>query len=1052
MFAKLTRPNTTEVLQRERLFSLLDSACETSILWVSAPAGAGKTTLISSYIESRGLNELWYKVDEGDADLASFFHFFGQAVKNITRMRKKMPALTPEFQLGINEFTRNYFREVFSRLTSPTFLILDNFQDAGNNSSLHQILPTALQEIPIGINVIIISRIDPPEEFSRLRANRQLRQINWADLQFTVDEEFAISKKHYPQRKITKQQIQKLNHHIQGWITGLILLLEQDSALDDIEFNNEELSHEYLFDYFASEVFYKTNSELQSFLLKTSFFPKMNAALCEKLTNNNNAKKILTNLTRKQYFTVQHGLLRPSYEYHPLFCSFLQNLAQEHFNTDELKNIKNNAGTLLAEEGELDSAISLLAQGENWGLIAKLLLKQAKKQIEQGRNKKIIQWTEMLPVEILEDNPWLIYWLGMSYLQYDNITARMHFEKAYYHFSELENAKGLYLSWCGIADSYVFAHDSYIGAEHWIKELDKLQEKYSKPLSLEIRGHLAFSAAGLLLWAQPTHPQLHVWHEKIEVMYKLIPNKDISIMCAAQLGFYYLLRGEVSKLRYIVNKAILTDTSFSYLSVLTFVTMYFGDWMISDYKIEHDYFDHIYKKINMEGIKVFSGLLLAFGMYRAVCYKDKSRLKSLLKIYSNDVSKDSALDQAHYYLHSANLEILYNNYEQALQYNNTAIELVEEASSPYPLWTIYATQAYIYIEKKQFKLAKKTIDSVKHIIEGMNSFTGLYVTKMIYSYIAILEENEKEAITLLSNCLKFGANKEIKTAGVWPARMIVTLCSFALEHNIEPDYAKSIIKLYNYSPKDSQFESEYWPYPIKIYTLNRFGITKNDKPLRLSAKAQQFIKALITLGGRDVHAEILSNTLWPDAEGDTSHQNFATTLHRVRKVLGSDVIQLRQNQVSLDPHFCWVDIWSFKRVMNEIEKSIINKNHLLSKQIMKAINLYQGPFLGVAENEYWMISTREQLSNRFLRTLNKAADTFCRANEYSHALSCYNKCLEIDKLSENIYQGLMRCHQHAGNKAEGLAIYKRCREQLKNTFAIEPSSETEKLHLELKNI
>jgi len=250
--AKLTRPDASKALLRERLFTGLDKARSRPLIWISAPAGAGKTTLTASYIESRNHRGLWYQVDQGDADMATFFHYLGQATRSATRSRKKLPALTPEYQLGVQEFTRNYFGEVFRRIGTPSLLVLDNFQDAGQEAELYKMLAGAFDEIPEGINVIVISRTDPPRPFTRLIANRKLALIGWDDLRFTLDETLSISRQLYPDRPATPQSIQHLNARIQGWVTGLILLLEQGTEPGEIGFDPEDGNQEYLFDYFSS--------------------------------------------------------------------------------------------------------------------------------------------------------------------------------------------------------------------------------------------------------------------------------------------------------------------------------------------------------------------------------------------------------------------------------------------------------------------------------------------------------------------------------------------------------------------------------------------------------------------------------------------------------------------------------------------------------------------------------------------------------------------------------------------------------------------------------
>src|SRR4030067_1315859 len=116
--AKLTKPKSANVLLRKRLFQLLDEACKKLVIWLTAPPGAGKTTLVTTYLDEKKLPCIWYQIDEGDGDIASFFHSMGIAAKQANpRKKKPMPNLTPEYLLGLANFTRNYFREMYIRVS-----------------------------------------------------------------------------------------------------------------------------------------------------------------------------------------------------------------------------------------------------------------------------------------------------------------------------------------------------------------------------------------------------------------------------------------------------------------------------------------------------------------------------------------------------------------------------------------------------------------------------------------------------------------------------------------------------------------------------------------------------------------------------------------------------------------------------------------------------------------------------------------------------------------------------------------------------------------------
>ncbi|HDH12045.1 MAG TPA: hypothetical protein ENG83_07600 [Nitrospirae bacterium] len=117
--------------------------------------------------------------------------------------------------------------------------------------------------------------------------------------------------------------------------------------------------------------------------------------------------------------------------------------------------------------------------------------------------------------------------------------------------------------------------------------------------------------------------------------------------------------------------------------------------------------------------------------------------------------------------------------------------------------------------------------------------------------------------------------------------MISELCVKALEHGIETEYVKSLINRRGLMAASPPLHIDNWPWRVKIYTLGRFSVVVDDTPVHLSAKGRKkplwMLKALITLGGREVAEEKIAGALWPDAKGDTAHSAFTTTLSRLRR-------------------------------------------------------------------------------------------------------------------------------------------------------------------------
>ena len=186
--AKITRPRLSGAIARERFSRLLDDLRHLPVTWVAAPAGSGKTTAIAAYLDTRELPCLWYQVDGGDGDLAGFFYYLGLAAKKAApRHRSPLPLLTPEYLLGIPVFTRRYFEKLFRRLPTGAVLVFDDYQDVPDDSGFHEIMAQALEVVPEGVRVIVLSRSEPPAQLARLRMNNRLARLGWEEVRFNRD-------------------------------------------------------------------------------------------------------------------------------------------------------------------------------------------------------------------------------------------------------------------------------------------------------------------------------------------------------------------------------------------------------------------------------------------------------------------------------------------------------------------------------------------------------------------------------------------------------------------------------------------------------------------------------------------------------------------------------------------------------------------------------------------------------------------------------------------------------------------------------------------------
>jgi DNA-binding SARP family transcriptional activator len=247
-------------------------------------------------------------------------------------------------------------------------------------------------------------------------------------------------------------------------------------------------------------------------------------------------------------------------------------------------------------------------------------------------------------------------------------------------------------------------------------------------------------------------------------------------------------------------------------------------------------------------------------------------------------------------------------------------------------------------------------------------------------------------------------------------------------------------------------EADLPKVPVQIYTMGRFGVRLQGQPMAFSATRRQrtldLLQALISLGGRDVSIELLSHTLWPDADGDLAKNTFDVTLHRLRNLFGiKDILIVREGHLTLNNKLAWVDAWLLEQLLN-------HSRTLLARSGGQAVNdelagcdeqiqlIYQGSFLEREPVRPWAISLRERLRSKLLLYLIDAGQAWEGVGDPERAIRCYRKGLELEPLAEELYQNLIRCYRDNQRLAEAMATFRRCEQVFADQLQIPPSPAT----------
>jgi DNA-binding SARP family transcriptional activator len=1061
--AKITKPSVSGVYQRERLVHLLDEGLRRPLVWVSGPAGSGKTTLVSSYLDARKLPCLWYLLDEGDSDPATFFYYLGAAATKPAALdQKPLPLLTPEYLQGIPIFTKRFFERLCEGLKPPFALVFDNYQDVPENSMFHDMIVHGLEAIPEGITIILVSRKEPPPPFARLRANNKMAFAGWDEIRSTLDESREIVRIHGGS-SLTDASLEELYRKTQGWMAGLVLLMEGAKGANIDQAAISKLTTETIFDYFASEIFEKTESTIQEFLLKTSLLPSLTATMAEKLTHIKTSEQVLSRLYKNHYFIEMRAQHDPVYHYHPLFREFLLSKVKSLYAREEISAILQNAAALLEESGHVEHAALLLRNADDrQGLVA-LVLRHAESLHKQGRGRTILDWIESLPENIVNVTPWLLYWMGICKIPYSFTESRAYLERSFNIFKRRKEAAGIYLSWAGIINTYAYEFGDFAPLDRWVTEMEAQLLEYPEFPSREIEAWVTYGMFTALAYRQPHHPDLPAWEQRlIETVLSIKDAKLKTAISSPLLIYNAWMTGDLEKVSFLINTLKSTSNSreadpMSYIVWRSFEAGYY--WMTASYEACLKAVNDGLKASEETGIHVWDFMCYLIGAMINMTSGNPERAQIFLDKMSAVMNPNAYAIDGFYYSMSMLAYRLRGDVRSALEYAKACYDHTFKSGMPWGIAMGSFVLGTALLDNNESEKGLAHLADAQRSAYHIKSNTAAYLSNISKAEYFLRRNVEKAGMDALAKTMAIGRQQGFVNNLVWRPALMSFLCAKALAAGIEVDYVQDLIRRRNLVPDASSVHVENWPWPVRIYALGQFRIEKDGKPLAFTGKVQkkplELLKTLITLGCREVSESKVVDALWPEAEGDAAYRAFITTLQRLRKLLGrKEAVQLQNGCLSLDPRYCWTDTRAFDHVLKRADDAW--KAEEKQKAITfyeRALSLYKGPLLGREFGERGDITLRDSLKQKFMRCLKMLGQDAELAGAREKAIMYYCRALEVDDRTEEIYRLLMACYAKADRYREAVDIHDRCRKMLSANFGAKPSSETEAIYQVLqKNI
>ncbi|GER91408.1 helix-turn-helix transcriptional regulator [Dictyobacter vulcani] len=411
---KITPPTLSSALiARPRLIDSLRKHAASKLFLITGPAGSGKTTLVSAWLQDLSIPIAWVSLDKDENELTHFWHYVLAAMQKIYPvLAGQLLCLLPTLQSGNMESFLIPLVNALGTLPEDVMLVLDDYHTL-TNQQVHESVSFLLEHASDRLHIVIVSRSLPPVPLARLRARRQLMELGFNELRFSGEEAESFIQS-LTERRITSEELAQLLEQTEGWVTGLyltILAWNRGGSINATYPSVVDGDQQAIFEYLASEVLARESAQVRDFLLHTSILKHLQAVLCNAVTLQTGSQDILHHLERANLFLTRLDNPQNWFRYHHLFAEFLRTQLEQVY-PEQAKILHSRAAMWYAQNNQPAEAIAHAVQAGDFVQAANFIEEQGRSLLMQQEILILSDWLCALPSEIVCSRPRLCIFMS----------------------------------------------------------------------------------------------------------------------------------------------------------------------------------------------------------------------------------------------------------------------------------------------------------------------------------------------------------------------------------------------------------------------------------------------------------------------------------------------------------------------------------------------------------------------------------------------------------------------------------------------------------------
>lgn len=1049
--SKLIVPSPAGLLHRPRLCQAIERGLACKLTLISAPAGYGKTSALVDFAQYSSIPVCWYTADERDRDLGLFVEYLVAAIGEQfsgfgERTRAILASLIGDFAhtpVGVAEELAN---EILA-LDVPLVVIVDNYESLDGTLGIRGFMRRFLEILPPNCHLMLGSRVLPDVPVTQLVAKRQLVGLVARDLSFTSQEIQELLQ--LSQLQVSEAQAEMIAANSEGWITGILLLIdllreEAQTALFDTQGATAET-----YGYLAAEVLDRQPPDVQHFLRTSAVLREMSVPLCREILGVGEPGGLLAEVERRNLFITRFGKgTGATFRYHNLFRDFLH---QELHRRDPPRyaELHLRAAAWFDRVNDVEEAVYHYLAAEVYPEAIALMERVSREWFVRGRVETLLDWSQELPELIKPQAPRLLLYRGKVLTdRYDFkgaqqalVYAEAGFGDEKEHISELaevHNQRALLELFEGRYEKAIF--ESQTAME--MLDQDDVMER------VNAQRYIGKAYVGL--------GRLDEGVAKLEealVLYRQIGSPYDVVNSLQDLGDVLIALGYLDQAAIYLNEALALVRRLGASSRLAMLLNDLG--YLCHLRGQYQNALALYEEglaVARRGDEPRSQAYIAVGM--ADLYRDLGLYERAALLYDTGQRLSGEMEPSlavYILLAQADMYRWRGDLSQVFALLQEARCLVEKKSLGFEMQgRLTVAEGVALAESEQVE------SGLGRLVDGIDFLESHHVKRelgrayFLLAKVHLSAGDDHQAVATLRRAMAVAEEVGTFQFAVAEGQHAPAVVDLGIDAGIAlcRDIAVGVKELESFRDQQSRFDTgEQRRVPrLKIYALGEGQVICDERVLSSSDWQAAMAKELFfyILLNAPLERDVIGTVFWPELSSKKMINSFHTTLHRIRRAVGSQVVVAEGGYYRFGDVTYWFDVEEFESLIARAR--LLPPHDWQTEDLWKrALALYRGDFLPEVGRD-WCIPRREALREMYIEALIGVGRCHEARRDFEGAVAWYRRALEADELREDVHRLIMRCYVEAGQRSKALAQYSHCEAILQEELGLEPSLETRQLY------